>query len=35
MSQVKTPITVAYGDGIGPSIMQVTLKILEAAGEYW
>jgi isocitrate dehydrogenase len=32
MSQVRTPITIAYGDGIGPSIMQATLKILEAAG---
>jgi isocitrate dehydrogenase len=28
----KTPITIAYGDGIGPSIMQATLKILDAAG---
>lgn len=28
----KTPITVAYGDGIGPEIMTATLKILEAAG---
>ncbi len=28
----RTPITVAYGDGIGPEIMAVTLKILEAAG---
>ncbi len=27
-----TPITVAYGDGIGPEIMQATLSILEAAG---
>jgi isocitrate dehydrogenase len=27
----KTPITVAYGDGIGPEIMQATLKILVAA----
>jgi len=27
----KTPITVAYGDGIGPEIMQATLKILNAA----
>jgi isocitrate dehydrogenase len=27
-----TPITVAYGDGIGPEIMQATLQILEAAG---
>lgn len=31
MSQ-KTPITVAYGDGIGPEIMEATLKIIEAAG---
>jgi isocitrate dehydrogenase len=28
----KTPITVAYGDGIGPEIMSATLKVLEAAG---
>lgn len=28
----KTPITVAYGDGIGPEIMEGTLRILEAAG---
>jgi isocitrate dehydrogenase len=28
----KTPITVAYGDGIGPEIMEATLKIIEAAG---
>ncbi len=28
----KTPITVAYGDGIGPEIMQATLKVLDAAG---
>lgn len=28
----KTPITVAYGDGIGPEIMKATLSILEAAG---
>lgn len=26
------PITVAYGDGIGPEIMEATLKILNAAG---
>lgn len=31
-STLKTPITVAYGDGIGPEIMTATLKILEAAG---
>ena len=29
---VKTPITIATGDGIGPSIMQATLFVLEAAG---
>ncbi|HUB82364.1 MAG TPA: NADP-dependent isocitrate dehydrogenase [Bryobacteraceae bacterium] len=28
----KIPITVAYGDGIGPEIMSATLQILEAAG---
>src|SRR5438876_11972668 len=28
----NTPITVAYGDGIGPGIMAATLHILEAAG---
>jgi isocitrate dehydrogenase len=28
----KTPITVAYGDGIGPEIMAATLKILDTAG---
>lgn len=28
----KTPITVAHGDGIGPEIMDATLKIMEAAG---
>ncbi len=28
----KTPITVAYGDGIGPEIMSATLAILEGAG---
>ena len=27
-----TPITVSYGDGIGPEIMDATLRILEAAG---
>ena len=26
------PITVAYGDGIGPEIMEATLDILMAAG---
>ncbi|HYB54521.1 MAG TPA: isocitrate/isopropylmalate family dehydrogenase, partial [Thermoanaerobaculia bacterium] len=28
----RTPITVAYGDGIGPEIMTATLAILEGAG---
>lgn len=28
----KTAITIARGDGIGPEIMDATLKILEAAG---
>ncbi|MCZ2154105.1 MAG: NADP-dependent isocitrate dehydrogenase [Bryobacterales bacterium] len=28
----KTPITVAYGDGIGPEIMEATLHIIESAG---
>ncbi len=29
---IKTPITVAHGDGIGPEIMNATLQILEGAG---
>jgi isocitrate dehydrogenase len=29
---IKTPITVAYGDGIGPEIMSAALQILEAGG---
>jgi len=29
---IKTPITVAHGDGIGPEIMAATLRVLEAAG---
>lgn len=28
---IKTPLTIAYGDGIGPEIMTATLKILAAA----
>ena len=28
----RVPITVAYGDGIGPEIMEATLNILHAAG---
>jgi isocitrate dehydrogenase len=32
LTEKKTPITVAYGDGIGPEIMDATLRILDAAG---
>lgn len=32
MSNGGTPITVAYGDGIGPEIMNATLHILKEAG---
>jgi isocitrate dehydrogenase len=28
----KIPITVAYGDGVGPEIMTACLQIIEAAG---
>ena len=28
----NTPITIAYGDGIGPEIMDATLRIIQAAG---
>jgi len=28
----KVPVTVAYGDGIGPEIMTATLRILDAGG---
>ncbi len=28
----KVPVTVAYGDGIGPEIMDATLRVLDAAG---
>ena len=31
-NDVKVPITVAKGDGIGPEIMDATMEILEAAG---
>jgi isocitrate dehydrogenase len=30
--RVKVPITVAWGDGIGPEIMDATLRIIEAGG---
>jgi isocitrate dehydrogenase len=30
--QLRIPVTVARGDGIGPEIMQATLRILDAAG---
>ncbi len=29
---VDTPVTIAYGDGIGPEIMEATLRVLEASG---
>ena len=32
MANTKTPITVAHGDGIGPEIMDATLRILQAGG---
>ncbi len=32
MANSKTPITVAHGDGIGPEIMDATLRILETGG---
>jgi isocitrate dehydrogenase len=32
MTQQNVPITVAMGDGIGPEIMDATLRILQAAG---
>ena len=28
----KTPVTVAYGDGIGPEIMDATIRVITAAG---
>jgi isocitrate dehydrogenase len=31
-ANLAIPVTVAYGDGIGPEIMQATLRILAAAG---
>ena len=31
MTTQATPITIAYGDGIGPEIMEGTLKILKEA----
>jgi isocitrate dehydrogenase len=32
MSNDTIPVTVAYGDGIGPEIMTATLDVLHAAG---
>ena len=32
MKQEIVPITVARGDGIGPEIMEATLRVLKAAG---
>jgi len=31
-STARVPVSVAYGDGIGPEIMEATLSVLEAAG---
>ena len=31
-TEKKVPVTVAYGDGIGPEIMDATLRIIEAGG---
>lgn len=31
----KTPVTIAYGDGIGPEIMTATLRILEGLERDW
>ena len=31
-TEIDVPITVACGDGIGPEIMEATLRVLEAAG---
>jgi len=31
-AQVRTAVTVAHGDGIGPEIMRASLEVLEAAG---
>src|SRR5581483_9914097 len=28
----RTPVTVAYGDGVGPEIMTAVLQVLDAAG---
>src|SRR5690606_17948327 len=32
LDPMSVPITVAYGDGIGPEIMDATLRILREAG---
>src|SRR5580700_4727913 len=32
MFQTKIPITVAFGDGIGPELMAATLQVLDEAG---
>ncbi|MCX6990674.1 MAG: NADP-dependent isocitrate dehydrogenase [Chlamydiae bacterium] len=32
MSSSKIPVAIAYGDGIGPEIMQATLHVLDEAG---
>ncbi len=35
MSRARIPIAVAYGDGIGPEIMEATLHILSEAGAHF
>src|SRR5579864_3054312 len=32
LTEKKVPVTVAYGDGIGPEIMDATIRIITAAG---
>jgi isocitrate/isopropylmalate dehydrogenase len=32
MTQSNTPITIAYGDGVGPEVMEATLLILQESG---
>lgn len=33
-ARIKVPVTIAYGDGIGPEIMNASLQIMTAAGAY-
>ena len=32
MTQKNRAVTIAYGDGIGPELMESTIKILQASG---